>query len=191
MISSLHHDKSLADDTHNLKPNLILDYNSTKAGVDVVDQMCRRYSTRFTTRRWPLRHFQNILDIGALNTETLYKECHPGWSGQRENHGRRVFLKTLSRELTKEHMLLRLQTMPTLQISVRNAIGHFVTTPSQSSSLPTDKVPVQTARCRICRSSGKMQRACNVTKIQCQVCEMPVCGKHSDVIGVVCNDCNK
>ena len=61
----------------------------------MVDQMCRRYSTRFTTRRWPLRHFQNILDIGALNTETLYKECHPGWSGQRENHGRRVFLKNV------------------------------------------------------------------------------------------------
>lgn len=126
----------------------------------------------------------------ALNAETLYKECHPGWSGQRENHGRRIFLKMLSRELTREHMLLRLRSAPTLQISVRTAIQAFVGTPSsESSSSQTHLLPVQTARCKICRSSGKMQRACNVTKIRCQICEEPVCGKHSEVVGVVCNDC--
>lgn len=188
MISSLHHDKSITDDAQNLKPKIILDYNSTKAGVDVVDQMCRRYSTNSATRRWPLRHFQNILDIGALNTETIYNECHPGWSGQREKHGRRIFLKTLSRELAEEHMLLRLRASPTLQVSVRRAIQAFVGTQQESAS-QSDLERGETARCKICRNSGKMRRACNVTKNRCQICEEPVCGRHSHVVGVICDDC--
>ena len=35
---------------------------------------------------------------------------------------------------------------------------------SQSSSSQTDLVRVQTARCKICRISGKMQRTCNVSR---------------------------
>uniref|UniRef100_A0A0A1XPM0 PiggyBac transposable element-derived protein 4 n=1 Tax=Zeugodacus cucurbitae TaxID=28588 RepID=A0A0A1XPM0_ZEUCU len=45
------------------KPNVILFYNETKGGVDVMDHMLRQYSTKRKTHRWPLALFYNILDI--------------------------------------------------------------------------------------------------------------------------------
>ena len=45
MISSQHHDRSICNDNP-YKPHMILEYNRTKAGVDVIDQMCRKYTVR-------------------------------------------------------------------------------------------------------------------------------------------------
>jgi len=38
-------------------------YNKTKCGVDILDQMACRYSTRAAARRWPVHVFYNILDL--------------------------------------------------------------------------------------------------------------------------------
>jgi hypothetical protein len=38
-------------------PETIAFYNDTKYGVDMLDQMAKKYSTKVSSRRWPLRHF--------------------------------------------------------------------------------------------------------------------------------------
>ena len=85
MITTLHHDKKIpVSDNDKRKPAVIFDYNHTKAGVDTLDQMCRMYSARSTTKRWPLvcetKDFQNLLDVAGINAQTVFDEAHP--SGQ-------------------------------------------------------------------------------------------------------------
>lgn len=73
-------------------------YNSTKYGVDVVDQMCRKYSVKSASRRWPVHSFFNILDLAGIKAWILYKEL------TKEKISRRDFLFKLGEELAKEYV---------------------------------------------------------------------------------------
>ncbi|CAG6018109.1 unnamed protein product [Menidia menidia] len=78
--------------------NTITLYNTTKCGVDIMDQMVREYIVRAGTRRWPVAVFYNMIDIAALNAHVLYQLC----TGRKE---RRVdFLFELARELAHSHV---------------------------------------------------------------------------------------
>jgi len=165
-----------------------------KSGVDSVDQMCKAYSTRFQTRRWTVVHFQNWLDVAAINTFTLFELCHPNWSTSR--HGRRrAFLKTLSLELTAVHMTNRLRHNRGLHHLLIQEIEKFVGVVSPVSSnqplgsLNRDSQIRNKTRCSLCKASGKPTRACNLTSVAYQICDQNVCGKHCQTVGVICNNC--
>ena len=51
-------------------------YNSTKGGVDTMDQLVRSYSTKRMTRRWPMAIFYNMVDVSALNALIVYLSLH-------------------------------------------------------------------------------------------------------------------
>uniref|UniRef100_A0AAR2K205 PiggyBac transposable element-derived protein domain-containing protein n=1 Tax=Pygocentrus nattereri TaxID=42514 RepID=A0AAR2K205_PYGNA len=70
ILSSMH---SMVEtgDTQKKKPNTVTDYNSLQCGVDVMDQMVRKYTVRSGTRRWPVAVFYNLIDISALNAHVL------------------------------------------------------------------------------------------------------------------------
>ena len=104
----------------------IFDYNHTKAGVDTLDQMCRMYSARSTTKRWPLVHFQNLLDVAGINAQTVFDEAHPSWSNIRRKDRRRFFLKQLANQLAREHMTERLRKKSGLQKSTISALESYV-----------------------------------------------------------------
>ena len=53
-------------------PETVQFYNANKFGVDVVNQMARKYSTKTKSRRWHFQVFCNILDLAALNAHILY-----------------------------------------------------------------------------------------------------------------------
>lgn len=53
VLSTQHHNMEVQND----KPEIILYYNSTKAGVDTLDKCVRAYSCRRGTRRWPMAVF--------------------------------------------------------------------------------------------------------------------------------------
>lgn len=55
------------------KPKIIHFYNKTKCGVDVVDNMLRKYTTKSKTNHWPLAVFFKILDKAALNAHIVIK----------------------------------------------------------------------------------------------------------------------
>lgn len=74
-------------------PETIKFYNATKYGVDVLDQMVRKYSTKAGSRRWPLQVFYNILDLAAINPWILYKEI------SQVNISRKDFILQLAEEL--------------------------------------------------------------------------------------------
>ncbi|KAL2083869.1 hypothetical protein ACEWY4_019387 [Coilia grayii] len=97
VLSSMH-SMIQKQDTAKTKPNTITLYNTTKCGVDVMDQMVREYTVRAGTRRWPVAVFYNMIDMAALNAHVLYQLC----TGRQE---RRVdFLLELARELAHSHV---------------------------------------------------------------------------------------
>lgn len=190
MISSQHRDSNVSNESEKKKPEIILTYNSTKAGVDSVDQMCKLYSTRTKTRRWTVVHFQNWLDIAGVNTFTLFELCNPNWTTKRQDR-RRQFLNKLAEELTLPYMTSRLQDKSGLRRSLVEIIQKYVGAVDQPAAAVDVRNPGAEVkrRCGICKAQGKMQRQCNLTRMSCQVCEISVCGKHSEVVGVICENC--
>ena len=60
-------------DVRKSQPEAVKFYNSTKFGVDVLDQMARKYTVNAASRRWPVQFFYNILDLAAINAHILYR----------------------------------------------------------------------------------------------------------------------
>ena len=48
--------------------------NKIKFGVDVTDQMARRYSVKSKLYRWPVQVFFNVLELIGINAWILYKD---------------------------------------------------------------------------------------------------------------------
>ena len=81
------------EDNYKRIPETITFYNKTKYGVDVVDQMARKYSMKAGSFQWPIQVFFNILDLVAINAWILYKEC------TRSKISRKEFIFCLAEEL--------------------------------------------------------------------------------------------
>ncbi len=74
-----HHALTAGHFTETRKPEVNLFYNSTKGGVDVVDQMIDCYRSKVDGNRWPMVVFNTILDIGALNAFIIWILRNPAW----------------------------------------------------------------------------------------------------------------
>lgn len=78
VLCTQHCDMKVTDD----KPDIILFYNSTKAGVDVLDKCIRTYSCCRGTRRRPMAVLFNLIDIAAYNAYILFRETNDQWAKQ-------------------------------------------------------------------------------------------------------------
>ena len=93
-MSTLHPDGviSVENDTKK-KPETDLFYIKTKAEVDVVDQMTRKYSIKAASRRWPVHFFYNVIDFAIINSWVLYQEIC------RSRISRREYMQCVAEEL--------------------------------------------------------------------------------------------
>lgn len=162
-LSTMHNTSDVDEDS---KKSLVnLDYNSTKGGVDTVDQMCASYSVSRITRRWPLAVFFRHLDIAGINARVILK-----FNNLDNKDNRRVFLKKLSLELMKDHLKGRalIQSLPKeiyfFLSEYRNEEG------SERSEEVTAGI------CFICGTHKN-----NRTKQKCNKCERNICKKHSSI----------
>jgi hypothetical protein len=102
VISSMHTDNEV--DASTRKPQMILSYNATKSGVDVVDKLCATYNVARNVRRWPMVIFFALLNVAGINAEVIhFFNSTPNPNTSR----RRFFLKTLSNELCLEQLQRR------------------------------------------------------------------------------------
>ncbi|XP_042569986.1 piggyBac transposable element-derived protein 3-like isoform X2 [Cyprinus carpio] len=160
ILSSMH-SVIQTDNTTKRKPNTVTLYNTTKCGVDVMDQMVREYTVRTGTQRWPVAVFYNMIDMAALNAHVLYQAC----TGRQE---RRVdFLVELARELANSHMCAKKAKKEQL----------LRTQPSTPS-------PGKRAMCQV-----KHQCKNNHATVQCVHCYRYTCGKCRREIPWQCQDC--
>lgn len=96
MMSTVHYDESCDVSSSSAKPQAILDYNINKAGVDTMDKMLKTYTSKRTTRRWPLAMMYNLLDAAGLASFIICDEIDK--NGPKRDK-RRYFLKELCMQL--------------------------------------------------------------------------------------------
>ena len=105
-LSTMHNDHKIDEDTG--LPDMILDYNATKAAVDRVDQLCHNYSVQKRRKRWPLAHFYNCLNIAGINSTVIFRAKFPQGINE-ASHRRRVFLENLGMNLLYPWLQRRVQ----------------------------------------------------------------------------------
>ncbi|XP_030594600.1 uncharacterized protein LOC115786550 [Archocentrus centrarchus] len=161
VLSSMHSVVE-TEDTTKRKPNTVTQYNKTKCGVDVMDQMVREYSVRAGTRRWPVAVFYNMIYMAALNAHVLYQAC----IGVQE---RRVdFLVELAKELGNSH------------VSEKKA--HKEKLLRQQPSTPS---PGKRAKCQVNHRCTN-----NCATVRCVDCYKYTCGKCTRDIPWQCQVCS-
>lgn len=192
LLSTMHYDYEISDAAHK-KPEMILFYNQTKAGVDTMDQMCSRYSTQRRTCRWPLAFFFNILDIAGVAAYVIYYENNSML--RKKTNRRRLFLRQLSEELA---MPMIEERAPNQQImrnhSTKIAVESFFERPIVEVVPRNDQRRDATGRravvgsCYICNEQPIRKR--RKTRKSCVECDKPVCDQHSVNISK-CLHCNE
>jgi hypothetical protein len=160
LMSTLHSSIFIGNDAKKL-PETVDFYNNTKYGVDVVDQMARKYSVKAGGRRWPVHVFYNILDLAAINAWILYKEL----TGNTVS--RRNFILQLADELRLLHLRDRQSTSRRAHVGVQQ----------QSSS--SQKRP----HCQIAKCNGL--KTCDY----CMMCKKAVCGQCTAKKHFICVNC--
>ncbi|XP_022160174.1 piggyBac transposable element-derived protein 4-like [Myzus persicae] len=175
LLSTMHHDSKI--DVETRKPEIIMDYNCTKGGVDTVDKMCAAYSVSRITKRWPLVIFYSLMNIAGINAQVLF-------SYFKHNNApkiRRLFLKTLAFDLMKEHLASRAQisSLPS-DISSFLKIKYAVPSTSDVSTTPRSKRGT-------CFECGRKKNA--ATSMKCTKCMRFICKLHSKKI-IICEKCS-
>ena len=164
LLSTLHTDAAIAD-SQKKTPETVKCYNAAKHGVDVVDQMARKYTVRTMTRRWPVHSFQNTLNLAAINAWVLYKKINS------VKIPRRQFLQNLAEELGMP--FVKSFTMPhTTEEADAGADQHF--------QQPT------TRNCQVKYNCKKNRSFC-----RCYKCKKSLYGKCTANTQLVCTSCNK
>lgn len=188
LISSAHMNRNVSTDDAK-KPVMILDYNKTKCGVDLADQMIGAYTCKRKTNRWPVALFSYMLDTSALNAFIIYTSIFPQWN-EKKLYKRRLYLKELAYELVKP-LLQHRQTIPQGPNALRllRSIQSEATPPSPppTPGPPVDESPAKKvktrARCGYCPYKSNATKYSNY----CCKCGKSVCPAHS--APTACKNC--
>lgn len=170
----MHHSDCVDDDSK--KPEIILFYNETKAGVDALDEKCATYSTSRRTRRWPMVLFHTLLNIAGVNSRVMYQFSQAGREISRSS-----YLKELGRQLYTPHVTARIYNTNVprkIRMSAADILKLSVEEPPTPVEAPQrSKRP----RCGLC-PPGKDRKTSN----RCSSCKKPVCLQCSNL---VCKNC--
>lgn len=82
LLSPLHKTAEISD-REDRKPDIILDYNCNKGGVDNLDKVIGMYNCRRMTALCPLVIFHNIIDVSSYNNFMIWQEINPGCQGRK------------------------------------------------------------------------------------------------------------
>ncbi|KAF2899535.1 hypothetical protein ILUMI_06638 [Ignelater luminosus] len=118
VVSTMHHDNET--DPVTKKPEIIMEYNRSRFGGDMVDKMCTLYNVSRNSRRWPLTSFSDLMNIGKLNALNLYVA-----NKNYEKIEKREFLSTLAKDLSKP-LILKRTYMKNIPKNIRNRIRFLV-----------------------------------------------------------------
>ncbi|XP_056155945.1 piggyBac transposable element-derived protein 4-like [Lampris incognitus] len=165
MMSTLYNNAAVSSG-EDKKPNIILDYNSNKGGVDNLDKVTGTYTCQRKTVRWPLAVFYNILDVSAYSTFVVWTEINPGWNNGKFND-RRLFLQELGRALVNPHIEQR-QSVPRTPGSANlvRELQAATTSATSTRTEPEDASGSKRKRCQSCPSNKDRK-----TSTTCHTCK--------------------
>lgn len=163
LLSTMHSSPRIDETSQKKKPEVIMDYNQNKVGVDCADMMAKHFSTHSACFRWPVALWSNMLDIAGINGSIIFS------AARGELPSRRKFLIRLAEQLTSEHKERRRRNQPSGSIF--------------------SELDVQNRR----RKCQIITGCKNMTITICQRCSRPTCGRcaidNSRVTVCKCKDC--
>lgn len=174
------HDEGEIDEDSG-KPAIILDYSSTKVGVDTVGQKCANYFTKRKTRRWLLALLFRFSDMAGVNAHVIFVANNLSKNRiSKKLCSRMNFIERLSFSILEEHLKQRakVKNLPRELKVFLSKYEDNVDVPSISEYQP---------RSGPCHECGKHRN--NKTTVRCHECHVFVCKKHS-VCKTTCNNCN-
>ena len=177
LLSTMHSQPDIDNSTKELKPEVIRCYNSTKFGVDTMDQMVRCYGIKRKARRWPLVLFYNMIDISAMNAFIIYHTLKPTFFNSKTRR-RRQFLIALGKQLTG------IDSEDTGAIVSNRSPNHAPAKRARLSKEPAAVTPdtLKKNRCHICPRQEDRK-----SKTVCVGCQKFVCREHFHVL---CHNCH-
>lgn len=162
LASSQHHHRH--NDPVSGKPQIIADYNSTKGGVDALDEKCAKFSSSRRTQRWPMAIFYQTFDISTVNAYIMY-ESFPN----NQHLERGGFLEKLCFQLVTPHMQRRTEN-PNVPRKLRNRICEILgKMPVQDPQIKVEKLENRKT-CSNCPYQLKRR-----TAYVCYSCQKPIC----------------
>lgn len=186
MISTMHHDKSV--DQESGKPEVIQFYNSTKGGVDSLDQKCANYSVSRRTQRWPFVIFSAIMNISTANGFVLWKA-----SNLEKRMKRNQYIKTIGIDLVRPFVQERQIEYGKFSVDLKKRIENFLEqTKDKSTGNQQQTVNVVNAgtssgrkrgRCYLCDRKKDQKQS-----LKCVKCNDYICKSHSAKT-VMCTKC--
>uniref|UniRef100_A0AAG5D1Q7 PiggyBac transposable element-derived protein domain-containing protein n=2 Tax=Anopheles atroparvus TaxID=41427 RepID=A0AAG5D1Q7_ANOAO len=185
LLSTIHYDKKIQGPKK--KPQMIIDYNKFKGGVDSMDKCLSEYSTKRKTNRWPLAFFYNILDIAAFAAYKIYIENNPHTY---EKNRRRLFLQELSEQLAIAEIQSRSENKQIMRhfgsrSGVESILGHPLLHSQNIQEVLENRDASgrikHKGNCYLCKTKRSTRKAC-------ERCQKPVCGIHAVHI-TRCNQC--
>lgn len=199
LLSTMHNDTSVSDE--NKKPEIVLTYNKTKAGVDSMDQMAHSFTVKRKTKRWPLVMFFNMIDLAGIAGRVIWRHAFPTHRLSMDDN-RQMFLLQVSKELVYEQVQRRAANSSTMNSVYRDNINHVMQSLATSVTVATQtkpktptkplrkntkrqRSPSQTTprkRCSLCPSNKDRK-----SRVICSKCKKNICGEHSVTI---CQNCD-
>jgi len=171
LLSSSHGRGVINDHSDLRRPEMILDYNQGKGGVDQMDENIEEFSCVRKTVRWPLLVFFNILNVACNNAHVFMK---------RDGYTKRKieFLREVSLQLAKPFAKDRHLRNRGLHRHIVSAAQVFGFVPESVAPSPVSK-PV--GRCYMCSTCARSS---------CDRCNRFICSHHKVINKTtVCSTC--
>lgn len=181
ILLSTKHKTATIDKNNKNKSEINLFYNKTKGGVDTLDQMAHNYTVRRRTNRWPLAFLQNLIDVGGIAAQVIWKNLYP-----ESKLSRKYFLRSIVRNLVTQQIKRR--SLKGVRVEQQKEILKVLQVEAQagSSTSTSDLEPQRKKRrCHYC--PPKISRT---SKQICESCSLPVCMEHSNKT-ILCTKCVK
>lgn len=173
LFSSSHSTSEVS--AENNKPKIILDYNKTKAGVDILDQNTEEYSCIRKTTRWPMLINYNLINVAMSNAYLVMKARNPNYIS------RSTFMKKVTHQLAINHVRARAATMRTDTKTLAQKMGFLEQVNNNAAAIP--QRPAVRRRCHGCGTQ---------TRSSCSTCLAWVCPRHRrQVKQDFCLDCQQ
>jgi len=190
LMSTMHLDKAVADEEAKYKPEVVLYYNKTKSGVDVLDKLVREYSCKRATKRWPMALFMDCIDIAAYNALVIWSYRVQNDATLKGIESRRQFLKDLGCSLVKSQMERRsLQFQNDRRGCDKQLAAAFASCgyplPPVVPRPAVNPLRLKRGRCQMCDRTRDRK-----TSVTCNSCNNFCCDEHSVTVKTVtCDNC--
>lgn len=156
--------------------------------------MCRSFTCKRGTRRWPLSIFFTLIDMSALNSQTI---C--AIRNIMSISDRKEFLRSLGFQLVSNYIRSRhvnglqsriVSCLNTLILRCNKVIQNQISLVEVNSNKVNEDETRSKRKCEVCADEQKINRNKKVKRSNnvCSDCDIPVCKDHFVLIRR-CNNC--